>query len=519
MSNESEDLFQKASEALEAKQYPIAEVSQKRGCELLREQGAEKPRLAAELEKLADIHCIQKKFVQCASEYAEVVSLRETFLPANDFNVLRPLHRMAKSNFEAQQYELAETAMRKGLSLAVTREDSPESVAFCLYELGWLLYYVGKYREAEPFLLEALPISDKAHGASHSQTIQILGGLALLYKNCPDLGNDPEPYFRGAIEASKSGAALRQFHLINLYRLADLLDESNRLDEADGLFLRLLKLVREEPEGGDSENSWIVRGCVSYFAKRGKPDLVVDLASSETVNSNAYAQIVKERLEHAERTLSPDDPELAEALLAAGNNATYEDRYKEAEPLLERALAACLRIHGENSSQSLFAFTRVSIVKRLLGKFDEAESAVRRAVDGAKECFRDQAFYPWTLECLALLREAESKTDDAVSIYAETVREYERICGFPSYETAESLYHQSACLLRLGLLGPAEASIRRAIGVMDQIEGLSEYEKSDYFSTLGSILEAAGRNAEATEMKNRADQLYKQGQAQNQNEE
>src|SRR5882762_9582442 len=109
MSIEFENLFVKASEALEATQFAAAEVLQREGCKLLREEGAEKPRLAAELEKLADIHCIQKKFVECASEYAEVVRLRETFLPANDFNVLRPLHRMAKSNFEAQQYELAET--------------------------------------------------------------------------------------------------------------------------------------------------------------------------------------------------------------------------------------------------------------------------------------------------------------------------------------------------------------------------------------------------------------------------
>lgn len=263
----------------------------------------------------------------------------------------------------------------------------------------------------------------------------------------------------------------------------------------------------------------MVSSCVKFFKKRGQADLVTGLISPKTASHDAYSESVKERLEHAERTLSPDDPELAEALLAAGNNATFEGRYDEAEPLLERALAACLRIHGENNSQSLFAFTRVSIVKRLLGKFDEAESAARRAVDGAKEWFRDQAFYPWTLECLALLREAESKSDDAVSIFAEAVSEYERICGFPSYEIAEALYHQSACLLRLRSLGPAEAAIRRGIEAMDQIEGLSASEKSDYYSTLASILEARGREAESTEMQNLANNLLKQDQAQNQYKE
>src|SRR4029077_18766888 len=100
--------------------------------------------------------------------------------------------------------------MRKALAWAETRSDSPESVAFCLYELGWLLYYVGKYRESEPYLLKALPICDAVHGGSHHQTIQVLGGIALLYKNCPDIGKDPEPFFRKAIDASKSKPDFRQ---------------------------------------------------------------------------------------------------------------------------------------------------------------------------------------------------------------------------------------------------------------------------------------------------------------------
>jgi tetratricopeptide (TPR) repeat protein len=515
MSDETENLLMKAKEALDAKRYANAEVMQKRACDLLRGQQADESRLADELEKLADIHCAQKKFDQCAIEYSEVVQMREKFLAENDFNILRPLYRLAKSNFEGQKYELAESEMRKALSLAQTHDDSPESAAFCLYELGWLLYYVGRYREAEPYLLKALPICEKTYGDSHLQTIQVLGGLALLYQNSPDLGKDPEPYFRRAIEASKSGADFRWFYLTNLYRLASFLDESNRFEDADELFLQLLTLIREKSEGSESENWWIVSGCVKYFTKRGKTDLVSDLGSSGTANHNVYGDMVKERLEHAERTLSPDDPEFAEALLAAGNNLTFEGRYQEAESLLIRGLDACVKIHGEKGYQTLFALTRVCIIKRLLGKFDEAESAVQKAVEGAREGFRDQGFYPWTLENLALLREAEAKTDDATNSYAQAVAEYERILGFPSYETAEALYHQSGCLLRMGVFDLSETAIRRAISVMDGIEELSAPEKSDYLSTLASILEATGRSSEAVGIRNRAQQLFEQTKQEN----
>jgi hypothetical protein len=67
---------------------------------------------------------------------------------------------MAKSHFEAQQYEAAETGMRRALAVTETRQDSAESVAFCLYELGWLLYFDGKYQEAEPS--EAMELRNRA---------------------------------------------------------------------------------------------------------------------------------------------------------------------------------------------------------------------------------------------------------------------------------------------------------------------------------------------------------------------
>ncbi|HVN18722.1 MAG TPA: hypothetical protein VMU05_08115, partial [Dongiaceae bacterium] len=101
----------------------------------------------------------------------------------------------------------------------------------------------------------------------------------------------------------------------------------------------------------------------------------------------------------------------------------------------------------------------------------------------------------------------------------EAVAEYERTCGFPSYEVSEALYHQSGCLLRMGKLIPAEAAIRRAVSVMNRVEHLSDYEKSDYLGTLASILEATGRNSESEGMKSRADELYQSAEKRNENRE
>jgi hypothetical protein len=52
---------------------------------------------------------------------------------------------------------------------------------------------------------------------------------------------------------------------------------------------------------------------------------------------------------------------------------------------------------------------------------------------------------------------------------------------------------------------------------MDAIAELSGPEKSDYLSTLASILEATGRSSEAVEIKNRAQQLFEQTEHENDN--
>jgi len=71
----------------------------------------------------------------------------------------------------------------------------------------------------------------------------------------------------------------------------------------------------------------------------------------------------------------------------------------------------------------------------------------------------------------------------------------------------------------MGKLAPAEAAIRRAISVMYSVSDLSDPEKSDYLSTLASILEATGRKAEASEMRDRAERLFEQAKQQSETQE
>jgi tetratricopeptide (TPR) repeat protein len=497
-------LTAEAQQALEKEEYADAEELQRRAVELLEKESAEVKRVADELEKLAGIHYQQAKFGVAATEYNRVLKAREASLPATDDRVLRVLYWLGKSHFSDMKYDSAEAAYRRALVAAENSQDSPLNVGRFLCELGFVLYFVGRYREAEPYLLKALGIYEKLHGESHPDTVWVLERLALDYKHCPEIGKDPEPFFRRAAQALNPDEHKAEY-ASNVCRWAECLADAQRFDEADEVYGRLLPLIDESPEWR-SEWNWILSNCVEYFKSRGKGELVAHLAAKDE-EYDAYGELTRQRLEHAERTLPDNDPELAEALFNAGNHAIFHHKYAEAEALLRRALDSNIKAYGEVSEPVVTTLNRLCVVARELGNSEKAEEHIQRALDIAKTNFPNSEVYPRTLESISFLRETQGRTDEAISIYAEAVAIFERQSGLASYETIECLYRQSGQLLRAGKFADAEKAIRRVVGKMGEVEGVSGFEKADYVATLASALEGLGRTQEAEETRKRADEL------------
>jgi tetratricopeptide (TPR) repeat protein len=498
-------LIAEASQALDDQNYAAAEELQRRAVRLLETQSAEANGIADELEKLAGIHFQQGKFAVAASEYERVLKSREESLSAADAKVLRVLHRQGKSYFSDMKYDLAESAFRRALAASEMQPHSSRDLAQFLSELGFLLYYVGRYREAEPYLLRALPLYETFHGANHPATVWILERIALNYDHCPEIGKDPEPYYRRAAQALKPDTEHEYEYLANLCRWAECLAKRKRSDQADELYAQLLALIEASPER-DSEWHWIVSNCVEYFQSRGKTELVSHLAVTEA-DYDAYGYLVRQKLEHTQRTLPDDDPELAKALFDAGNHAIFHRKYSEAETLLRRALDSNVKAHGEESEAVVANLNRLCVVARELKKFDEAESTIQQALEIAKKSFSKSRIYPRTIETMALLREEQCRTSESIALYSEAVAVFEQLCGYPAYETIECLYRQSGQLIRAEKFGDAEKAIRRVTEAMDKVDEVSDFEKSDYIATLASALDGLGRKDESEEAGKRAGEL------------
>jgi tetratricopeptide (TPR) repeat protein len=508
----AQKLIAEATQALNDQQYAAAEELQRRALQLLETQAADAPKVADELEKLAGIHFQQGKFGLAASEYDRVLKAREVSLHHADPQVLRVLYWQGKSYFSDMKYDLAEAAFRRALAASGTRPDSRRELAQFLYELGFLLYYVGRYPEAEPYLLQALPLYETLHGVNDPETVRVLERIALNYEHCPEIGKDSEPYFQKAALALKPDGEHKYEYLANLCRWAECVANRNRLQQADELYADLLCLIDASLER-ESECHWIMTNCVEYFQSRGKADLVAHLAAKEA-DYDAYGDLVRQRLEHAERTLPNNDPELADALFNAGNHAIFRQNYAEADKLLQRALDSNIKAHGEESEAVIANLNRLCVVARELKKGDESESAIQRALQIAKKSFPNSHVYPRTLETLAILRETQGRTEEALALYREAVAIFEQQYGYPSYETMEGLYRQSGQLIRAGQFADAEKAIRRVIEAMDKIDGVSDFEKSDYIATLAAALDGLGRRHESEEAGKRAEELLERARKQ-----
>jgi tetratricopeptide (TPR) repeat protein len=507
--HDTDALLQQSALALESRRYPEAEALQKKVVELLRRDSPADPRISGALEALAGVHFYQGKFGLAANEYEEALRLSEKDAPGNTPTIWRLLYWQGQSLFKNQNYEPAETALRRALSVAESLNDDQENFAASLHRLGFLLYFVGKYQQGEPYLLRALSLNESIYGVGNVATVDVLTTIAMTYENCADLGNDPEPFLRRAVENTKPVGDSFQAHTESLWRLAAMVARHGESEEADEIFTRLLALLKAAPSN-KPPSQWVVRGCVEYFRSRGKEESVKEFISAVD-NYDAYGELTQGRLSHAEQTLSEDDPEFADALFNSANNLLFNGKYDEAAAQLRRALVFYEKIQGENSLPVVTTLNRLCVVNRLLDNAEQAEAAISRALGIAKVNFPDKDIYARTLENLAVLKDAQSRKDEGMGSYAQATTEMERNCGFPSYETVEMLYRHGSYLCHIGEFSLAEVVIRRALSAIDDVEGLSSYEKSDYFLTLANVLNGLHRGTEADVAKRQAEDLFEEG--------
>jgi tetratricopeptide (TPR) repeat protein len=191
-------------------------------------------------------------------------------------------------------------------------------------ELDCYLSAKGLYPQAEFFSRRALKIDETSLGLDHPNVARYLNNLAQLLNDTNRL-SDAEPLMRRALKIGEASLGLDHPNVARyLNNLASLLQATNRLSEAEPLYERVVKIF-EKSFGKDHPN---VATALNNLAQ----------LLQDTNRLSEAEPLMRRALKIDETSFGPDHPNLAIYLNNLAQLLQETGRLSEAEPLYKRAL-------------------------------------------------------------------------------------------------------------------------------------------------------------------------------------
>ncbi len=183
----------------------------------------------------------------------------------------------------------------------------------------------------------------------------------------------------------------------------------------------------------------------------------------------------------------------AEAFMAAG-------RYREAQPLLEQALAIRRNMLGEENSDTASSYNSTGYNLYLLGKYSEAERGLGKALairlkvlgEGHPDTASSYDNVALNLHALAKYKEAEEGSRKALAIFRKTL-------GEEHPDTATSYSNVAYNLGPQAKYKEAEENFRKALAIQLKVLGEEHPDTARSYNNLSQNLQDQGKLREAEE--------------------
>jgi eukaryotic-like serine/threonine-protein kinase len=193
-------------------------------------------------------------------------------------------------------------------------------------------------------------------------------------------------------------------------------------------------------------------------------------------------------------------PGLALSVLTEGELRYHEDRYRDAVPVLERALAE-LRSLGGHDAEVSRALSGLASAHSALGELDAAERIDREALDLDRRRFGISSSEVATdLVNLALTLDKAGRDEEALPYARESLELRRRTQPSDAPELAASLHAVGAIENELGRYDEAERDLRAAVATQSRILGGDHPDTLDAENSLRQSLEDQGRREESLDL-------------------
>lgn len=212
---------------------------------------------------------------------------------------------------------------------------------------------------------------------------------------------------------------------------------------------------------------------------------------------NDAEYLAKRLLPQGHRMLRGSDPQGAMVILSlVGQLNFYLGRFSEAESLFKTIASEASQAGKRYDARVLAtALTNLTLVYQALGRYQEAESAGRRALEIGEPTFgRDNPGIASMLGNLALVYSKQGRFSEAEPLFRRAINMVEKARGTRHPDFAIALNNLAQLLIYQKRLSEAEPYLVNAVSVFDSVLGFRHTSTAMAYSNLAMLYVSMGKS-------------------------
>ena len=321
-------------------------------------------------------------------------SIRRSLGEAYTFlGVYGPAERHFKRAFEIRRVELG-----------AAHQDTVTS----MWHLAWVYWWQGRYNEAEPLLIEALPGLERLLPEEHIDRVYCLAVLAWLYNWRGRFSEAEQVFAKGRDTIHRVLGDEHEYLPTFLQGLAFSYRMQGRYDKAELLFKEALELSVRVRGPQDMETLSLVHNAGELYRDQGR--------------YHEAEQLLEKALDDRRHVLGEQHPQTLATMGSLGWLYHSQGRYEEAESLFEKVLETARGVLGEAHITTAHCMHGLGTLYLSQGRHDEAEPLLAKALEIVSRVLGEENWAALqVMNTLATLYEAQERCQMADSLFNETL--------------------------------------------------------------------------------------------------
>jgi len=380
--------------------------------------GRDHPDVIANLAQLVGVHLGMGAFEEAERLSREALAAAQSLYGPQHRQVAGSLSDLGLALSSCERLQEAEDCHRRALDMRRQLPDVPrDELAAGLNNLGSTLLQLGRLNEAEPLLREALAIRRSKLHPDHPNLLSVLNNLGSLLRK-QEKHDEAEIMFAEVLAVQRRTLSPDHPDLAtSLNNLAGLMTTRGRIEASIPLYREAIEIQKAMPEVnnpalgktimnlatalsavGDREGARRELGAAIELLRQSfgedDPNVAAAMHNLAMLHLNsgdlaAAEQMTRDALTIFERRLPAGHPSIAHMLDSLGGILYLSERFQEAVPLLEQALAQRRAALGAKHTQVGLTLTKLSEAKLRLGETGPAQEEAEAAVEILKRSDRE----------------------------------------------------------------------------------------------------------------------------------